>query len=182
MRALKVRRNPVPFERSTQVGEAGVNEGQGVALVASCQADGCVQGKGFEGYRVPGKGFPAEAPRVAWLIPMSHSRSAARVWKRDEPQGRLRDATSPHGDARSKPSKSGGTTRTEGAGGLADPCTAAREAAISPTGELERTQRVGLRKVLWWKPGMKSERTRIIDVDGGASHARSRCARPSAVL
>jgi hypothetical protein len=63
---------------------------------------------------------------------MSHSRSAAGVWKRDEPHGRLRDATSPQGDVRSKPSKSGGTTRTEGAGGLADPCPAAHEAARQP--------------------------------------------------
>lgn len=129
------------------VGEAGVNEERGVASVTSCGSDGCVQGKGFEGSCVPGKGFPAEAPRVAWLIPMSHSRSAAGVWKRDEPQGRLRDATSPQGDARSKPSKSGGTTRAEGAGGLADPCPAAHEAASPSIDGPERTERAGLMKV-----------------------------------
>lgn len=86
--------------------------------------------KGFEGSCVPGKGSPAEAPRVAWLIPMSHSRSAAGIWKRDEPQGRLRDATSPQGDARSKPSKSGGTTGTEGAGGLATPAPQCFESGL----------------------------------------------------
>jgi hypothetical protein len=119
---------------------------------------------------------------VAWLIPMNHSRSAAGVWKRDEPHGRLRDATSPQGDARSKPSKSGGTTRTEGAGGLADPCPEARGAARQSTDWLERPERAGRMSVLWRKPGMKSERTRIADVDGGDSPAQGRCARPRAVL
>jgi hypothetical protein len=135
------------FGGSRAVGEAGVNEERGVASVTSCCSDGCVQGKGFEGSCVPGKGSRAEAPRVAWLIPMSHSRSAAGVWKRDEPQDRLRDATSPQGDARSKPSKSGGTTGTEGAGGLADPCPAAPEAARQSTDWLERAERAGLVKI-----------------------------------
>lgn len=103
--------------------------------------------KGFEGSCVPGKGSLAEAPRVAWLIPMSHSRSAAGVWKRDEPQGRLRDATSPQGDARSKPSKSGGTTRTEGAGGLATPAPQRAKAARESTGSLERTERAVLMRI-----------------------------------
>jgi hypothetical protein len=109
-----------------------------------------------------------EAPRVAWLIPMSHSRSATGVWKRDEPQGRLRDATSPQGDARSKPSKSGGTTRTEGAGGLADPCTAARESGQATNRLTGAHGASGSDEHLWWKPGMKSGRTRMADVDGGA--------------
>jgi hypothetical protein len=135
------------FGGSRAVGEAGVNEERGVASVTSCCSDGCVQGKGFEGSCVPGKGSRAEAPRVAWLIPMSHSRSAAGVWKRDEPQDRLRDATSPQGDARSKPSKSGGTTGTEGAGGLADPCPATPEAARQSTDWLERAERAGLVKI-----------------------------------
>jgi len=120
------------------VGEAGVNERWKTIHIAIHPEDGCVQGKSFEGSSVPGKRSPVEAPRVAWLIPMSHSRSATGVWKRDEPHGRLRDAKSPQGDARSKPSKSGGTTRAEGAGGLADPCSEAHEADTQSTGWVER--------------------------------------------
>jgi hypothetical protein len=74
---------------------------------------GCQGGKSFEGYAPSGMGQPHHhSPRAAEERPQL---------KHGEPHGRLQGAIDLHGVERSKPSESGGTTRTERARKLALP-------------------------------------------------------------